>query len=406
MDTAAKTINVTSQIILHSAWRCNDPWRTIYPFCNSLPRWEGWIDVVLATLGWPPATYDYHDRQPNPKDAGWVHKALDCIAAAGNGSNWDDRTTNGVAGLLATLLYYWAPVDKKHIHILLRALTFHGHPSENAAALLVRDDQFPWFQDEQLQPILHRASAWSSLMHIALNINTFKFTESCVHMGSRLVQMTYWKSHVLAELSAWITISFRSWGPSWIDHSILPYNSILEEACQTEYNFRYDSDRALGLSYQVLCDVWHKFKFPTPEHMQISLPWLWCTSLVVRQTYRCGIYTPATPSDFKTAFYTPPRDVLLQAATAVKAALTESRPPNCPDISQERNEVLERFAKLLEDIAGQTRTEIDPEEGHSLADTWQTINTRAEQIKKEIDELDVALKTIIPTAADTVTASW
>ncbi|KAJ7670687.1 hypothetical protein DFH06DRAFT_140515 [Mycena polygramma] len=132
MDTAANIMNVTGQIIQHSNWwsdRAHHP-GIIYRFCNSLPRWVGWINVVLAT-------------------------AVDSImASTEEGEDWDDQKTNGVAGLLAALMYYQAPVDKNHIHILLQALKLPGHPSRNAAILLAHNNQFTWFQNEELQAIL------------------------------------------------------------------------------------------------------------------------------------------------------------------------------------------------------------------------------------------------------------
>ncbi|KAJ7670690.1 hypothetical protein DFH06DRAFT_1468469 [Mycena polygramma] len=89
--------------------------------------------------GWLPAQYLHNKYSDSPEDATWVYKALDCIAApaAGNGSDWDTRTTVGVAGLLSALIYYRAPVDKNHIYIVLRALALADNVSQHAVLLLV-----------------------------------------------------------------------------------------------------------------------------------------------------------------------------------------------------------------------------------------------------------------------------
>ncbi|KAJ7670667.1 hypothetical protein DFH06DRAFT_140350 [Mycena polygramma] len=413
MDTAANIMNVTGQIVLHSDWWSYEQYTpVIYLFCNSLPHWEGWIHVVLAT-GWLTARGPYELYSDSSEDGAWVHEALDCIAApaAGNGGDWDTRTTVGVAGLLSALIYYRVPVDKNHIYILLRALELPGHPSENAVALLVHDDQFAWFQDQELQPILQDASVWSSIMHIAVRRNQLNLTTSCIHMGYKLVQMTYWKPQVLAELCPWLTIFLHTDQIYNLPAEIDEYSSVLEraclvrgreeECCGVKYNLSNGDYRAFGLLYRVLCNIWGDFKATMSEVTQTYIPWLRCTTLVVKKMFSCGA---AVTYGFLTMFCVPLRDSLLQAATLVRHALGKDGQADSPDLSQEWQKVLESFAKILEDIANQIPTDADLENG-SLLERRLTVNTRAEQIEKEIDHIETVLKTIISTAVDTVTAS-
>ncbi|KAJ7670642.1 hypothetical protein DFH06DRAFT_140035 [Mycena polygramma] len=293
METAANTINTTTEIILrseHNLWHANVYHFVIYRFCGSLPRREGWIDVVLAAVSFPLTRVLGDPSRPLTSQNGdWVYEALDCIdATAGKDKDrCSDRNITGVAILLTALLYYDVPAKKKHIHVLLRALSFHSHGSRSSAFLLVRDDQFGWFQDEQLQPIIQGASTWSSLMRVALSINALSFTESCICMGSKLVQMDYWKPHVLAELCSWIRIFFRadSLKDTEIEAPTKAYNSVLEKTCQIGYKFGNDRERALGLSYQVLCNIWRDFKIATLENIPTALPWLHCASVVVSDTH-------------------------------------------------------------------------------------------------------------------------
>ncbi|KAJ7670712.1 hypothetical protein DFH06DRAFT_1178752 [Mycena polygramma] len=256
MDTAANMINSLRQITCSGLPSNSWPFkfaplcpRFVYQFCNSLPRWEGWIGVVLAT-GFLTARLNHVSRLiHSPRDAGWVYEALECIDVAEKG-DWDDITQRGIAGLLAALRYYGVPVEKKQIPILLQALKVRSDAmvAENAAFLLVLDNQFVWFQDEELQPILHGASAWSSLINVGYIDNLNYYTKCCIHMGSKLIQMSYWKPHVLAELPSWITMFFRA---RRADSLAKMYNTVLEEACQTghdsTYNFGNQGERALGL---------------------------------------------------------------------------------------------------------------------------------------------------------------
>ncbi|KAJ7670662.1 hypothetical protein DFH06DRAFT_1369638 [Mycena polygramma] len=420
MDTVAHIMNVTSQIILCSDfWLFGMPYQfSICQFCSSLPRQEeeGWIDVVLATVSllkpteWFTANYTF-DSDTRSQDATWVHKALDCIvASARDEGDWDNQVMNGVAGLLNALFYYRAPVDKKHIHTVLRALKLPGHVSaENAAYLLVHDDQFAWFQDEQLQPTLQDASVWPSIMHTAVRRNRFDLTKSCLHLGCKLVQMTYWKPQVLAELCSWIPVFFDTGGRVQADTLAPVFNSVLGEGCQTGYSFCDDREQALGLSYEVLCNVWGDFKLNTPEQLETFIPWLRCTALLAKETYGGVVWAEGFPtylpvtSRFETTFCVPLRDTLLRGAKTARDTLTKCSQADSPDISQEWNKVLQSVPDILEDIANQTPTDANPEEDGSMVSLpteW------AEQIAKEIDTLETGLKALsaagLPGDTDTV----
>ncbi|KAJ7601884.1 hypothetical protein DFH06DRAFT_1260076 [Mycena polygramma] len=365
METATGIINTTVRIVMRSNLRspvfvqqCQP---IVYQFCNSLrPRQKGWIDLVLST-GFLTARCDYpYLATASAHDAGWVHDVLDGVDATAE--HWDDKTMNGVGGLLAALYYYGTPMQARHIRILLRALTIPGDLSQNAASLLVRHNQLAWFQDVELQRILQSASVWSSIMHIVLDIDAPPyFTESCIRMGSKLLRMDGWKAHIHAELCAWITLFFRR-GPT--DALAEPYTAVLEELCQPwpGHDFANEGERALGLSYQILYVIWRDFKPTTPEHVKAFIPWLRCTSLVAENTcsFLCDdesegwvpIFLVIT-SEFKTAFCVPLRNTLLRAAAAVSAALTGYQQIDCPDNESEDwgDEVSRSIAQLLEDMA-------------------------------------------------------
>ncbi|KAJ6514286.1 hypothetical protein C8R47DRAFT_569643 [Mycena vitilis] len=291
MNTAANIISTTGQIMLHSE-HCeqNDKWEHLefahlcqsvpYNFCRSLHRCEGWISVVLAT-GWFTARPSNHGEQnPTPQDASWVYVALDHIAAEGD---WDDRATHGIDGLLAAMIYYAAPVERRHLPILLRALTIPGRVSKNAALLAQDDNVVTWFRDEQLSPILRSTSVWSSIMRIGLRIDSTQFTRPCILIGGTLVGVASWKSHIQQELCSWITLFFGlKDGSNMLAAS---YNSVLEEICHTEYHFANEGERALGLTYQVLFTIWADLKFTSSEDMRKLGPWLRCTNRVVTRTY-------------------------------------------------------------------------------------------------------------------------
>ncbi|KAJ7670649.1 hypothetical protein DFH06DRAFT_140115 [Mycena polygramma] len=390
METAANTINTTIQIILRSEPRLLDavvPAFVIYEFCASLPRREGWIDVVLAA-GLFPSTRFFGFPTGSPwqttisQKAGWVYEALDCIDASGKANDWDDRTIGGVASLLTALLDYGVPVGKKHIQILLRALALRGRASQNAARLLVQEDQFVWFQNAQLQPIIQGASALTHLMRIAFKINALDFAESCIQMGSKLVQMNFWKPDVLAELCSWIRIFFKihSWAA---DAVVTSYNSVLEKTCQTGCKFKFGSDRerALGLSYQVLCNIWGDFKVATPENLPTFLPWLRCASMVVLHTRtfaRDGVFAvPTITPDLNTTFCVPLRDTLLQAATVVRDTLKRDDQPSDPDTCDWKD-VRVSVSTLMEDIASRIPTDA----GRVESVDWELVDRYEDEIGK------------------------
>ncbi|KAJ7670679.1 hypothetical protein DFH06DRAFT_1178681, partial [Mycena polygramma] len=193
-------------------------------------------------------------------------------------------------------------------------------------------------------------------MSVALERRS-KFRGRCIHTGAKLARMPYWKSHILAELCSWITLFFGSSNNTVV--LVKPYNSVLNEICQTEYDFRNDCERALGLSYCALCNIWVDFQLTATENVQTFIPWLRCTALVVAQTYPfLSQPSPAITSDFETFFCVPLRDALLQAATRFKTALREN---DGSDIPCGWKEVLEIITELVEDIASRTPKDADPE---------------------------------------------
>ncbi|KAF7348705.1 hypothetical protein MVEN_01389300 [Mycena venus] len=407
MATAAKILEITGQLAVNaerSVWdykfhhlRQSLPYR----FCSSLPRWDGWIGVVLAT-GRLTARHNYGHRSPNREhvsnlqDGVWVYIALTGISETALGEEpWDSLTANGVAGLLAALMFYRLPAEKEHIHILLRALTIPGDVSENAAALLVEDHVITWFQDEELDPILEAASVWSSLMHVALEVDKPGLTRSCIHMARTLAEIPHWKSEIQEELCALITIFFRmGYGGRKVAGS---YNLIVSEFCQTRpsYDFVDSDERTLGLSYQVLCDVWRDFDFTASGSMLKSVVlWLRCTNVVLMCTYffvcddgefLSEDYMEIT-SEFKTAFSVPLRDALLEAATAA-----ENMPAGSGLLdSRNGKEVVGKITEILQDMASKTPKHTDPRKADKLH--W-------ESVRKQLDEDIYILETMVDRLA-------
>ncbi|KAJ7670692.1 hypothetical protein DFH06DRAFT_1124995 [Mycena polygramma] len=137
------------------------------------------------------------------------------------------------------------------------------------------------------------------------------------------------------------------------------------------------------------------------EVKQTYIPWLRCTTLVVNKMFSWGV-AQAVTYGFLTMFCVPLRDTLLQAATLVRHALGKDGQADSPDLSQEWQKVLESFAKILEDITNQIPTDADLDDDRFVFEEKQIW---AEGAEKEIGALEVALKTIIPTAVDPVTAA-
>ncbi|KAJ7661335.1 hypothetical protein DFH06DRAFT_1325645 [Mycena polygramma] len=204
--------------------------------------------------------------------------------------------------------------------------------------------------------------------------------------------MTPWQSHIRSEMCSWIINLFQTRTgnrPSLYE----PYSSVIAKLCQyqIEYEFGDAPERALGLTYQVLCNTWGDFELTTPEHMRTFLvPWLRCTGLVL--FYTNFFLRPRT--DFKTAFRIPLRDALLRAAAFVGDPLPANNRSDDEAIPGEWKEVLEITANLLEKLAIQTPK--DPEPGDAVVeadlDGWKWVTDGIYTLKTALKKVSVPLQ--------------
>ncbi|KAJ6506303.1 hypothetical protein C8R47DRAFT_1241564 [Mycena vitilis] len=354
------------------------------------PRTVAVAAEMVIKLQWPPRM-NVRPQLPKLKDGILSSFHYRCVDA-GEERDWDDSTTNGVAGLLAALLYHGVPAETRHIDIILRALVSPGRVSKHAAVLLVQDSQWAWFQNEQLHPTFRGTSLWSCLMRIAIEDRTpgayYHFAHCCVRMGSKLVHMTPWQPHIRSEMCSWILNLFQT---AWKRPSLYEaYSSVIAKLgqCQIEYEFDDPPERAMGLTSQVLRHTWGDFELTTPEHMRTFLvPWLRCTGLVV--FHRFGLERGPPRTSFQTTFIIPLQDALLRAAALVRDWLAKGDSEQ-GEIPGEWAEVLDTTATLLEQLAKWTTKGAEPDGARADGDLMWSWG----MIQYAIDTLETALKTM------------
>jgi hypothetical protein len=382
-----------------SNWSYNHPRKIIYQFCSSLPRSDGWVDVVLQTLASlvTDVIYPTEDAHHIHGDANWVYKVLNSFPTAveqDNQDGWDSRTIAGVSSLLNALLHYHAPPHKENIHVLLRALLIPGDTALTAASLLLRDDVVDWFQDDdEMWSILRKASFWSSLVQVAQqSTSVYPIGVFFIQMGFHLAERPDWHLHIREELCSWIEIYFQT---EW--DVAEKYNSVLSRVWHPEtggYEFSNNGEKALGLPYAILCQVWKEIDFSTPEGVNKSVPLLRSTILVaLRQSYvdwkkDQGPVTYKITLNFKTTFLVPLRDSLIHAAVAAKKMSVSSLSAS-EELSSQDKTTLQCIGKILEDLINKMPIPAGPEEPDMGGQYWRNLQMQFDQ---DISALKSSLK--------------
>ncbi|KAJ7850644.1 hypothetical protein B0H14DRAFT_3137589 [Mycena olivaceomarginata] len=219
---------------------------------SSLPKVDGWVMVVLAT-GEP--TQWHWSLTPTRSleglaGASWVYEALESAVPGEDTAEWDSEIAAGVSNLLLALHYHDAPPLKKHIHLIVKAISMGDHISQPAGSLLLRRDVVD----------LH-ASVWTFLIHWTPRQYDWVWVNECILLGHMLSEIPDWQHHLEEELCSWITLFF---GSKW--DLAEKYNSVLTNIWQPPsggYTFITPNEEALGLTYAALSGFWEGFDVST-----------------------------------------------------------------------------------------------------------------------------------------------
>ncbi|KAJ7794778.1 hypothetical protein B0H14DRAFT_119576 [Mycena olivaceomarginata] len=233
MNTVAHIMRTTHLLASRSkdnrGWNLHENERRsiIYQFCSFLPKVDGWVVVVLAAGQLAQQHWSLNPTRSLEGLAGvsWVYEALESVVPGEDTAEWDSEIAAGVSNLLLALYYHDAPPLKKHIHLIVKAISMGGHISRPAGFLLLWRDVVDWFQDPRLAPILQHASVWTFLLH--LTPQQYNWINECILLGHMLSEIPDWQPHLEEELCSWITLFFRS---KW--DLAEKYNSVLTNIWQ------------------------------------------------------------------------------------------------------------------------------------------------------------------------------
>ncbi|KAF7352441.1 hypothetical protein MVEN_01208700 [Mycena venus] len=401
MDSAAQIVYLTGQ--LRNKEGADRHLHTVYNFCSRLPQAGQWARVVLAT-GLLTRTY-YAPRECG--DISWIYKVLDSVNALPEDCQWDDTTITGLTGLFNALRNYNAPPAKEHIHLILRAIKIPRNISSRAADLLLRNDVGKWFQDEELRPILQKASAWTYLAHAYSASDALgRPNYACLALGCTLAELPQWEPYIRPEPCSWIAAFWRSafWRPAFPRgassfHMTLQYHSILSRFWNPdvgEYEFISDNEKALASTFIILSQIWQDADFADPGALEKMVQTLRCTALTVLRTEVAAIEDGVPPIPdwqitprFITAFSQPLHNSLSRAVAAIKnrATVNNDTSNGLQKSSPGEREVLDSAAKLLEDVASRMpRLEAD-----SKLDDWRYWLDLRARFDAEIKALEQSL---------------
>ncbi|KAJ7794756.1 hypothetical protein B0H14DRAFT_3556383 [Mycena olivaceomarginata] len=347
---------------------------------SSLLKVDGWVVVVLAT-----GQLTQWHWSPNPTRSleglagvSWVYEALESAVPGEDTTKWDSEIAAGVSNLLLALYYYDAPPLKKHIHLIVKAISMGGHTSRPAGLLLLRRDVVDWFHDPQLGPILQHASVWKFLVHWALRRRDWDWYNECILLGHMLSEIPDWRPHLEEELCSWITLFFDS---KW--DLAEKYNSVLTNIWHPPsggYTFITPNEEALGLTYAALSGFWKDLMF---LHYQASKnhhlgPKIYDEEAGGRE------HTESTP-EFKAAFSVPLQNSLVKVVAVARDTISSQ--------SSTMMVVIEGIAKILEDLVNTVAKPTDVEKD------WDKLY---EQFDAEINQLEESLQNIKLSASPVI----
>jgi hypothetical protein len=321
----------------------------------------------------------------NLSGADWIYDILkSSVIPAEDTAEWDCETAAGVAGLLLALHDYGAPPLKENMHLILHALSIGGDIPKPVGLLVLQSNFRNWFQDSELGPMLQEASIWTFITKWNEQAVSYYWDNKCIDLGHALAEIPSWQPYLRQYLCSWITLFFDS------DRSLVEkYNSAITNIWKPAtggYTFRNSNEEALGLTYTALSQFWKEFDFSISKSQEWMTE-LYCSRRVVfGETLKIMQgdeqvelhFEVAKATDFTNTFSMPLQSSFVQAAGAARHEIVQH---GHEESSKGWVEVLEQFAKILDDVANNMPIPTDLEKDK---DHWNNVEN---QSGKEFDKL-------------------
>ncbi|KAJ7643418.1 hypothetical protein DFH06DRAFT_1051695 [Mycena polygramma] len=420
MDLAVQIIRTTNQLQSTGGPKWVVPafqrQLILYDFCDRLPRGDRWLDLVLACgllvqdhrqlKRYPGfiARYSVQVHRTAPIGAAdfasWVYTAL--FRLPPDDGPWDNETIAGVAHLLLALIFYKAPLRTDgHIGVAVRALLSPGDIATIAGFLLLHQrDSDPWNHTETTCTLLTKPVVWTAITKVVIQQNDPMLDREYVRMASEFsLDTRHWRSNMWTQLRSWMLdfIPSRPQQRLGCDSAIPDYNKSLEE-WHILTDFSDDSVFALlrknmtlmgleeiahALSCSALSKAWEELDFASPDNVGSLLLWLYCTiGITLRHTYIHHLYR-IVDDNFKTTFYIPLKNSLLNAAVVIQQPADSS---SDKDALSQRADAMGSLANIMERLAEEILKSTTPKRD------WEARQTA---FKREIDQVAESLNLIL-----------
>ncbi|KAJ7850641.1 hypothetical protein B0H14DRAFT_3664228 [Mycena olivaceomarginata] len=292
----------------------------IYQFCSSLPKVDGLLEGLAGVS--------------------WVYEALESAVPSEDTTKWDSELQPVVSNLLLALYYYDAPPLKKHIHLIVKAISMGGHISQPAASYCYGEMLWTGFRIPSWDQFFSMQSVWSFLIHWTPRQHDWNWNNECILLGHMLSEIPDWQPHLEEELCSWITLFFDS---KW--DLAEKYNSVLTNIWHPPsggYTFITPNEEALGLTYAALSGFWKDLMF---LHYQASknhhLGYAVLGPKIYDEEAGWTEHTESTP-EFKAAFSVPLQNSLVKVVAVARDTISSQ--------SSTMMVVIEGIAKILEDL--------------------------------------------------------
>lgn len=368
--------------------------REISRFCNTFPRVEGWLDVVVSaaklfrvddatdlqeihSLAAPSILTTSTEDQA--ADVCWIYTALEHVqqswqntkAHAEDFQDWDNKTADDIGSLLKILACSGIlPISPsaESLGIILRALSVSGTVLAFTAFLVLKQGQV-WFLDPNLQATMHRSSMLAQLGCIVLDCKQsfpssefLRVVRPYIKLMKNLSVRPEWKGLLpITELPTWMTIFSDDVFLGRIKALTSVIRNIWVPKLGEDHQFSYESEECLAFALTALSNVWDIYDFrSTSEEQFLSL--VRCTIATIlhsenrwNQQEVTYYSTPGLPPYLMAIFSSRLSKSLLLAAVNARNAnyvSTASQDESVCDLDQ--------MAELLEALAKRLRTEFAP----------------------------------------------
>ncbi|KAF7346669.1 hypothetical protein MSAN_01804500 [Mycena sanguinolenta] len=370
--------------------------REILRFCNTFPRVQGWLDVVVSAakvfrvddatdLQEIHALAEPSILTPSTKEEAanvrWIYTALEHVhkswqdrnGRTQNYRNWDTETARDIGALLKILacsgiLPESPPVDS--LRIILRALS--ASTDLAFSAFLVLKQGQTWLLDPNLQPTMHNSFMLDHLGRVVLDCKRsfpssdfLPVVRPYIKMMKHLSLRPEWRPLLpITGLPTWMTIFSDDVFLGRMKALTALIRNVWVSKLDQDLQFTYESEECLAFALTALSDAWYTYDFGTTHtpkkffqliHSTIS------TALYSENRWNAQevtyYSTQGLPPTLMAIFCSRLCNSLSQAAVNAHRAIPNNNAGFYDEETFPKEHVFGRMAKLLQALAGRLRTE-------------------------------------------------